>query len=291
MRTKHTWNENSAAIQVEGLSNPVKVFQITDSHISCDQEIDRPYVSYSNRMNTAFQDKNTTGLFQQMLQQASDARVDLLALTGDQVNYPSTSAVTFVADEVQKTGLPHLFTAGNHDWHYEGMEGSSETLREEWREKRLSPLYADHSPSHTTLDIGGLCFIVIDNSTYQMNEAQLSFYQQQISRGLPTVLLIHIPLSLPQMRTPTGPNLCGDPDWGAQKDRNYITERRQRWPESGNNPSTGAFLESVLTTPNLVAVLCGHIHTSRVDPINDHAFQYVTSAGCLGGYRLLEFHP
>jgi len=166
------------------------------------------------------------------------------------------------------------------------MAGSSHELRQIWREKRLAPLYNGHNPSHRSLDLNGLCIVVIDNATFQISEEQLAFYRTQISRNLPTILLI--PLFLHDRHE--GSALCGNPIWGFDTDRKYEVERRQRWSKSGNLPSTTAFLESVKTTPNLVAILCGHTQQNREVPHNN-AVQYETKAGFLGGYRTFTFEP
>jgi 3',5'-cyclic AMP phosphodiesterase CpdA len=288
MQTKHTYDEHTATIGIEGLSQTTTLFQNTDAHISCDTELDLEYEPYSTRMNNAFKDRNTTTQFVQQMHLAEQKKVDLIALTGDQVNYPSPSSISFVSEAVQQTGIPYIYTAGNHDWHYEGMEGSSHDLRQTWREKRLTPLYNGHNPSHTSLDLNELCIVVIDNATFQVSKEQLAFYREQIARNLPTVLLIHIPLYLHDHHT--GSPLCGNPSWGYDTDRNYEVERRQRWPKSGNQPSTTAFLESVKSTPNLVAILCGHTHKGREASFNN-AVQYETQAGFLGGHRTFTFEP
>lgn len=288
MQTKHTYDEHTATIGIEGLCQTTTIFQNTDAHISCDTELDREYELYSTRMNNAFKDRNTTTSFTHQMQLAQQKKVDLIALTGDQVNYPSPSSISFVLETVQQTGIPFIYTAGNHDWHYEGMEDSSHDLRQTWREKRLTPLYNGNNPSNTSLDLNGLCIIAIDNATYQINEDQLAFYREQTARHLPTILLIHIPLYLHDSHT--GSPLCGNPNWGYDTDRNYEIERRQRWPKSGNLPSTTAFLENVKTTANLVAILCGHTHKNREVAFNN-AVQYETQAGFLGGYRTFTFKP
>ncbi|MDA0709279.1 MAG: metallophosphoesterase [bacterium] len=287
MRTHHTCDEHAVTIQVEGLTQTTSFFHNTDAHISCDTEIDREYEAYSNRMNNAFKDRNTTQSFAQQILIAQQKKVDLIALTGDQINYPSPSSVSFVFKTVQRCGIPVLYTAGNHDWHFEGMAGSSHDLRSIWREKRLAPLYNGHNPSHTAIDLNGLCVVAIDNATYQVSEEQLAFFQAQTARNWPTVLLIHIPLFL--HGTDKSP-LCGNPAWGYATDRNYAVERRERWPISGNLPSTTAFLETVKTTPNLVAILCGHTHQNR-EAAHSNAVQYETRAGFLGGYRIFQFVP
>ena len=77
---------------------------------------------------------------------------------------------------MKETGIPYIFTAGNHDWHYEGMEGDLETLRDAWIEKRLLPFYQGNHPLMASYDVKGVRFLAIDNSTYQINKEQLEFF-------------------------------------------------------------------------------------------------------------------
>ena len=80
---------------------------------------------------------------------------------------------------------------------------------------------------------------------------------------------------------------AGIRDGAGQTDKNYIVERRERWPKSGNLPSTVAFVERVKRTENLVAVLAGHIHVPWEERLSESAMQYVTAAAYDGSSRLI----
>lgn len=54
---------------------------------------------------------------------AKEQKVDRIVLTCDIINNPSKSSVDFVHKSIQNTGIPSIYIAGNHDWHYEGMKG------------------------------------------------------------------------------------------------------------------------------------------------------------------------
>ncbi|MBN2376176.1 MAG: metallophosphoesterase [Sedimentisphaerales bacterium] len=302
-RVSHSWSDSEAVVRIEGWKGDLKVLHLSDSHITCSNESDIPFQQYSKRMDDAYKvnkhyksGKAVTSLenFQEAMQLARKEKVDLIVLTGDIVNNPSMTSVTAVADELDKVGIPYLYVAGNHDWHYEGMEGTADELREEWREKELRRLYGGKSASHYAAVKNGVNFIAIDNSTYQVNEQQLKFFEKQIARGLPSVLLMHIPISLTTFATMQ----CGNPDWGSEVDKGYKIERRQRWPKEGNLKSTMEFVKAVASADNLVAVLCGHTHAARADKVNPLAYpeissagamQYVVRAGAVGGYRVVYF--
>ena len=153
------------------------------------------------------------------------------------------------------------------------------------------------STGTATSRTGGVCptrnrwysiFCWWDDSTYQVEEEQAAFVDTHLANGMPTVLLTHIPLSLPTLREPTlehfeNPILIADPDWAP--------EGRDRWGTGENLPSTIEFARTLAKSENLVAVFCGHIHFAHTDSINLNAAQYVGAPGFDGNSRLVEFCP
>jgi hypothetical protein len=69
-----------------------------------------------------------------------------LLLTGDIFSFPSQAAVEWAFQALDSTGIPWAYVAGNHDWHYEGMERSSYQLRNTWTTKHLYPMYQGNHP-------------------------------------------------------------------------------------------------------------------------------------------------
>jgi predicted MPP superfamily phosphohydrolase len=288
----HNSSALETAIVIDGLNKPFNVMQITDSHISCDNDSDSEYETYSARMNRAYISVNhfrtnekVTPLqcFEDLMGIAQKANVELIALTGDIVNYPSATAVEAVRNLVAGSGIPHIYVAGNHDWHYEGMKGSANELRQEWCERRLKPLYSGNSMFCSSLVVNGINMITIDNSTYQITEEQLEFYRQQKARPEPILIFSHIPYYMPSLRI-----CCGHPDWGATVDGNFEIERRERWPEAGNSSCTEAFIQELMTTDRLAGIFTGHWHQSSYIASADKK-QCVTAAAFNGQYRIIRF--
>lgn len=280
---------DTTEIKINSISKLVRVLHVSDSHVSVSGDDEPEVAPFCGRMHAAYSEYDRLGNFLAVMDVAVKQDVDLIVLSGDQVNYPGKRAVARLADALAATGKPWVYTAGNHDWHYEGMPGSSADLRERWRQE-LTPFYAGADPHASAVDVRGVRFVMIDNSTYQVDDGQLSFFKEQTDTDLPVVLVAHIPLSVPLLRdSRKGKPLSGDPAWGLETDRNWETERRERWPAAGNLPSTEAFLECVAAAPQLVAVLCGHIHEARVDLVSATANQYVVAPGYAGGCRVLEF--
>lgn len=272
---------------------PTRVLHITDSHITFAGPEDEEFSEYSSRMAAAYENGNhyktgepisRTEAFTSILSEAKKLDVDLILLTGDILNYPSKRAVEFILSELDACGIPFLYTAGNHDWHMEGMAGSSHDLREEWRESILQPLYQGDNNSHSARIINGINFLMIDNSTYQMTSDQLDFIREQKALKLPMVIGMHIPISVADE-----PGTMGSYNWGADIDNSYEIERRERWPKEGHTQETFDFVDELTEAP-ISIVLCGHIHTSKTER-KGGIIQYVTPMARYGHYRIIDILP
>ena len=298
---RHQSTDDSATIRVAGLQKAITVLHVSDAHISVADESEAGYRQYGDRMDNAYGKARAhfqTGQkalpaehFGQLMAAAKAKNVDLIAMTGDIINNPSRSSVQYVTRTIAETRLRSLYISGNHDWHYEGMPGSDADLRNTWIHEWLLPFYAGRDPMGYAVVIGGINFVAIDDSTYQVTDQQLRFFEKEIARGLPTVLLMHIPIWTGKNVGKPASDSCGDPQWGWDADRSYEIERRERWAKEGNLKSTVAFVERVKTSGNLIAILAGHTHRAKTEEISASAVQYVTHASCNGGYRLVTFEP
>jgi len=248
---EHRWTESSARIEIAGLDQSLRILHLTDTHITCSSAADEPFWKYSERMDDAFAEARPIQRFDDSLVLAGESKADIIVLTGDIVNNPSATSVAAVKSRLDRTRIAYLYTAGNHDWHYEGMDGSSEELRARWRADRLSPLYtsanARKSPACYTQRFGNMVIFSLDNSTYQVDKGQLEAFRSVVDAGLPMILAMHIPVAIESMDN----MLFGHPDWGAASDKNYIIERRERWPEAGNTKVTETFIHALV--PRLIS--------------------------------------
>lgn len=291
-----TIDQEKVSFYADVIQEPIKVFHIADTHLYKDDERGIPYQEFSSRMAKAYNETthfktgaitNPEEAFKQTLASAKEANADVITLIGDLFSFPSEAAIEWALSQLEDTGIPYIYTAGNHDWHYEGMEGSLEYLRDTWIQKRLLPLYQGHNPLMAAYDIKGIRFLAIDNSTYQINEDQLAFFTEQVDTGMPLVLLVHIPLYAPGKPMAFG---CGNPNWGAATDRNFELERRPRWPEGGHTPTTFNFHKKVFTAPNLLGVFTGHSHRNSIEIIKGKP-QIVADDNASGGYLDIDFLP
>ena len=291
-----TMNEEKVSFHSVVIKEKIKIIHIADTHLYMDDERGLPFKSYSNRMAKAYNQTkhfktntstNPQKAFEETLAYAKQVNADVITLIGDIFSFPSELAIEWVISKIKATGIPYIYIAGNHDWHYEGMEGKLALLRDQWIEKRLMPLYQGNNPLMASYDIKGIKFLAIDNSTYEINDEQLRFFSGQISSGMPVVLLIHIPMYAPGKKISYG---CGNPFWGAKTDRNYELERRPKWPENGHTKTTFEFYKKVFDSPNLMGIFTGHIHKNSIEVIKGKP-QIVSDDNASGAYLDVDFIP
>lgn len=247
---------NAVRLTVPALAHDLRLFVIGDTHFAFHDARDAAYADFYKRMAQWPAPREP---FEKMLAKARAERPDLLLLVGDNLSFPTLANVDYLAAQLSASGLDWYYVAGNHDWHFEGVPGSDEAQRAEWAPKRLAPLYRGRDPFMSSRVVKGVRFVAIDNSIYHVSEAQLAFWKAEAAKGDPTVLFMHIPLWLPGW----GLFTCGNPDWGAARDPYATIERRETWAPR-QSPSTFAFRDAVLGTPNLVGVFTGHEHRLMV---------------------------
>ncbi|HSB91556.1 MAG TPA: metallophosphoesterase [Flavitalea sp.] len=270
------------------------ILMLADTHLFTDDARGEPFKQYSARMAKAYNvtkhfqtgaPTNPEESFTRALAIAGERQASMLALIGDIFSFPSEAGVEWAQEKLKAVRLPYLYTAGNHDWHYEGTEGTSQELRKTWIENRLKPMYSGTDPMFNAIEMNGITLITIDNSNYQILPEQLEFFKSRIKTGKPTLLMLHIPLYAPGRSMGFG---CGSPQWGAASDKNYELERRQRWPESGHTKTTFDFHNAVFKAENLIGILAGHTHKPSLDVVNGIP-QIVTDANATGAYLDVEF--
>jgi len=201
-----TNGELTSTISIPGYNDSLKVLQITDIHLSLADANEADMMKYGGRIHKAYSSprkhytrdtsETTFQYFDDILQKAKNQNVNLLLLTGDIVNFPSAASVKYVCDKLAKTGIPWLYIAGNHDWHYEGLPGNIDSLRDTWTKKSLLPLYTGHNPLFYSTIIHGINFVAIDNSTGEVNDDQIRFLRDQLNKPQPIMMISHIPYSL-----------------------------------------------------------------------------------------------
>ena len=257
------------------LAVPTRILLIGDYHSTLDDGRGALYEKYSARM-ARYGNHDMTKLAEDF-RLAAERKYDLILLLGDILSFPSEAGAEYLARLLRKSPVPACFTAGNHDWHYEGTLGSDLELRRFWTAQRLTELYDGADPLKYTVSVNGLKVIMIDNSVYEIVPEQLDFIRRELADGQPALLGCHIPLYLPGRRGDVSGYGCGHPDWSAATDPYWRIERRERWHEQGQSQETFEFCREIMTAENLLGIAAGHTHRFEVECFDDK-FQAVVSS-------------
>lgn len=279
-------------IEIEGLSRPVTLVQVTDSHLSeCDQR-DHGALEAAQTTDKHFRVHSPTGApMRQHLREILDhcimLKADCVVLTGDIIHFPTLANIEALAADLSEASIPFLYVPGNHDWHYPNTTWNEQTRREYYQ--RLMPLTCG-SPAQQAYDVHGVTLVGIDNSTYQAGTGQLEFLRQQLSDGGPCLLFMHIPVYVPSlmddvMQRWQAPIMMGAPGWTSQT--------RARWMVDDAEPCTREFCEFLAKGPaeNLAGIFTGHIHIPHADAFRDDRYQYSPKPAYQGGFRVIRVEP
>lgn len=253
-------------IPFPGVEKTLNALVVGDTHFALHDERDNAYAGCYKRMAAYKTQKEP---FQKMLAQAKADKIDLLMLVGDIISFPTLANVEFVKSQLDACGLPWMYTAGNHDWHFEGLPGKDLALRGDWIAKRLLPFYQGENPLMYSRMVNGVRIVAIDNSAYHILPEQVAFWKTEAAKGAPTVLMMHIPFWHEGWDVTT----CACPAWGAAADPYHEIERRELWAKK-LTPATFEFRRAVFSTPNLAGIFTGH----------EHALQFAHAEGqnCFG---------
>ncbi|MCE9614063.1 MAG: metallophosphoesterase [Lentisphaerae bacterium] len=291
MRTEHLAPEapDHTVIRLPGLRRPLVLAHITDSHMSLADARDPEAIPEAARLEALYarhapDGLSTQAVFAQLMERAAASAVDATVLSGDIINFPAQAAIDHVSSAV--SGRPCLYTLGNHDWQFPYAPWTDATRQ------RCYPRFhalTGGNPAFGVHVLGGVRLIALDNSMYQVSDAQLEFLRAQLASGDPCLLIVHIPLYVESL-TPRvieqwkAPIVMGAED-------GWTDETRACWHVGAVEPATRACLELVRRADNLAGVFCGHVHFAHADWLSPTCCQYVTNAGLFGGYREIRLEP
>jgi len=126
VRVIHEWDDRKTVIRVEGLEGRVRALHISDAHMGPIDERDEAELEHcrghGERFHARHENRDSQGgiipqeeAFRHMLARAAEEQADLLALTGDIVDFPAQANIEYAQQQIADIGVPALYTAGNHD--------------------------------------------------------------------------------------------------------------------------------------------------------------------------------
>ena len=201
--------------------------------------------------------------FELLMKEAVCRQPDALLMAGDIADYFSESNLRYLQDRLGQAGIKPVYASGNHEGaSYVKNLGDPRQFYGAYR-----PLMGDTPDLHVH-DFGEFLVAAVDNSDHNIREEQLAKLQEVFDRGLPVLLLMHIPLSTDAILPPM------EEKWG--KNPSYFMLGTDAEPET-----TRQFCRMVMAEDSPVAaVFAGHVHFQHSGEFSDGRMQYTTAPGC-----------
>lgn len=176
--------------------------------------------------------------------------------TGDLIDFVSLANLEAVKAFTESHDV--FMAAGNHEFSLYVGEAKEDAA---YRNQSLGAVQSvfQNNIRMSSRIIGGVNFVALDNGYYTFEPEQFAFLRTEVARGLPVVLMMHVPLYTPafyerMMRYAPCAYLVGVPE---EQMRCYPPDR---YEQQLADALTLDMMEYVASQPAIKAILTGHNH-------------------------------
>ncbi len=226
------------------------------------------------------------------------ARGDLLLHTGDMIDFVSEANLDQV--EGRFAGNDWFTAAGNHEYSQYVGEAKEDEAYKQQSYARVQKSFPNNLKFASRV-VNGVNFVAVDDVYYNFTEEQLELFKAEVAKGLPIVMMCHVPLFTPELykfNMKETNNSCayltGVPEKltktykGGMNAKPGEEWRRRSQQQFTDNP-TAEFIAYLKEQKLLKAILCGHLHRFFKEQFSPTARQYVCSATYKGDAYAIRF--
>lgn len=222
----------------------------------------------------------------------------MLLHTGDMQDFVSEANLDFMAATL---GVGDWFTsAGNHEFSQYVGEAKEDAAYKAQSYDRVQKVYPNDLTVASRI-INEVNFVAIDNVYYYVTAEQHKAVEREFAKGLPVVLLCHIPFYTPKHCLDTLTRQKGRTSYMVATPPKVIDDFRRDPASAAVEPyrsravsydidePTFAFHAWLKEQPQLKAILCGHMHEFFEEQFSPTATQYTVGANYFGYAQEIEF--
>lgn len=272
-----------------GAERPFSALLLADTHLTrCDARDDeRRNALAAVRRQGEFRDAKRN--LDEALVYARATGIDFMLHAGDLIDF--TSAANFDAAAALFAEHDFFICAGNHEFSQYVGEAEEDEAYKAQSFAAVQGVYPNDLVFASRI-VQGVNFVAVDNVYYRFTVSQLALMEREVAKGLPIVLLCHVPLYTPGLYAAVMARtngVCsyqsGVPDalvdtWRKERDWPEAERWRDRRVQQRADAPTLEFLDYLKAQPLLKAVLCGHTHFFWEERFSPTAVQIV----CPGTY-------
>lgn len=215
----------------------------------------------------------------------------MLIHTGDLIDFVSEANLDAAAIHMRKADW--LCSSGNHEFsQYVGEAREDEAYKQQSYAK-VQAAFPNDLKFYSRV-VNGVNFVALDNVYYYVTEEQHALMEKEMKRGLPVVLLCHVPFYTPKLcqysleqSKGAAAYLAAVPDEITSKFAgNHNLPKEESWRDRSvqqhADKTTLDFAKWLKKQKQLKAIICGHMHFFYEEPFSKTAMQYVVGAGYNG---------
>jgi UDP-2,3-diacylglucosamine pyrophosphatase LpxH len=279
-----------------GLKKPFDVMHVSDTHLVWADDRDE-----EQKVKLAARRTGYMGFGEHYLDEAihmARERGMYMFHTGDLYDFISEANLDLAARHMLEADW--FVSAGNHEFsHYLGEAKEDDAYKARRYEDVRSVFPNDIFFASRV--INGVNFVALDDVYYNFTEKQLELMKAEMAKGLPVIMLCHVPLYTPEF--------CASELEAMNGNCAYLTgvpleitetydpgvtypageEWRYRKVQQRADQPTLDFIAWLKEQPLLKGILCGHMHRFFEERFSPTAIQYCVGATYKGDAQVVHF--
>ena len=184
----------------------------------------------------------------------------LIVHTGDLIDFVSQKNLEAAKDFTDRCDV--IMAAGNHEFSLYVGEAKEDAA---YRNQSLDKVQAafKNDIRFSSRKVNGVNLVSLDNGYYQIEQWQLDRLREELALGMPTILLLHVPLYAEDL-------------YNAVVTEPGMPSYLMSVPGEQDEITAQAY-ELITTSPNIRAIFAGHLHMNFVTMVTPALPQYVTA--------------
>lgn len=279
-----------------GATTPFRVLHLSDTHLTrVDGRDNERKHTLAARRQSAF--PWAEHYFDAAVRYANER--DLMIFhTGDLQDFVSEANIDFISSQLR---VGDWYTsAGNHEFSQYVGEAKEDAAYKAQSYDKVQAVFPNDLTVASRV-INGVNFVAIDNVYYYVTAEQHKAVEREFAKGLPVVLLCHIPFYTPKHCLETLIRQKGRTSYMMATPPKVIDDFRRDPASAAVEPYRSRAVSYDIDQPTfefhawlkgqsqLKAILCGHMHEFFEERFSPTAIQYTVGANYFGYAHEIEF--
>lgn len=222
----------------------------------------------------------------------------MLIHTGDLIDFTTERNLDCASSHIMGDNV--IASAGNHEYSQYVGEAKEDEAYKQQSYAAVQEVFPNNLVFYSKV-VNGVNFVAIDDIYYNVTEHQHELVEQEMKKGLPVVLLCHVPLYTPKHAEyamkrndngaayVTGAPLSITSTYKNDPSLPESQQWRNRGVQQRADKTTLEFVKWLKKQKQLKAILCGHCHYFYEERFSPTAMQYIVGANYDGAAYNVRF--